>query len=148
MNLLLLYRIKCLPKNTNGRLAIPAVAGLLVLFATNQIVFAFLSLTYLLAWPPTSGTIPETGCVECGSLDLQRWRSRHSVRRSELLTRSHIVIKAKSNAYRRRWGRTISKLHYARTVLGKIIKIVATRCKILKLKCIIIIIIKHICKAP
>ena len=31
MNLLLLYRIKCLPKNTNGRLAIPALAGLLVL---------------------------------------------------------------------------------------------------------------------
>jgi len=30
MNLLLLYRIKCLPKNTNGRLAIPALAGLLV----------------------------------------------------------------------------------------------------------------------
>jgi len=33
MNLLLLYRIKCLPKNTNGRLAIPALAGLLVLKA-------------------------------------------------------------------------------------------------------------------
>ena len=32
MNLLLLYRIKCLPKNTNGRLAIPALAGLLVIF--------------------------------------------------------------------------------------------------------------------
>jgi len=31
MNLLLLYRIKCLPKNTNGRLAIPALAGLLVI---------------------------------------------------------------------------------------------------------------------
>jgi len=30
MNLLLLYRIKCLPKNTNRRLAIPALAGLLV----------------------------------------------------------------------------------------------------------------------
>jgi len=122
MNLLLLYRIKCLPKNTNGRLAIPAVAGLLVLFATNQIVFAFLSLTYLLAWPPTSGTIPETDCVECGSLDLQRWRS-HSVRRSELLTRIRVVIKAKQNrtqakaeAYRRRRGRTVSRLHYARNL--------------------------------
>ena len=33
MNLLLLYRIKCLPKNTNGRLAIPALAGLLVLIS-------------------------------------------------------------------------------------------------------------------
>ena len=31
MNLLLLYRTKCLPKNTNGRLAIPALAGLLVI---------------------------------------------------------------------------------------------------------------------
>jgi len=35
MNLLLLYRIKCLPKNTNGRLAIPALAGLLVLFVCD-----------------------------------------------------------------------------------------------------------------
>ena len=35
MNLLLLYRIKCLPKNTNGRLAIPALAGLLVLSCLN-----------------------------------------------------------------------------------------------------------------
>ena len=34
MNLLLLYRIKCLPKNTNGRLAIPALAGLLVFVDT------------------------------------------------------------------------------------------------------------------
>ena len=33
MNLLLLYRIKSLPKNTNGRLAIPALAGLLVLIS-------------------------------------------------------------------------------------------------------------------
>jgi len=35
MNLLLLYRIKCLPENTNGRLAIPALAGLLVHFRRN-----------------------------------------------------------------------------------------------------------------
>jgi len=38
MNLLLLYRIKCLPKNTNGRLAIPALAGLLVISFVKECV--------------------------------------------------------------------------------------------------------------
>jgi len=63
-------------------------------FYHNQVDFAFLSLTY---------------GDRLWSVDLQRWRSRHSIRRSEHLTRSRVVTKAmqnraqaKAEAYRRR----------------------------------------------
>jgi len=47
MNLLSLYRIKCLPKNSNGRLAIPALAGLLVYLFT-ACTFYFLAFFFIL----------------------------------------------------------------------------------------------------
>jgi len=114
---------------------------------SNRVRF---SLTYLLS--VATDFWDDSGDRLCGVwISSDGVAVRHSVRRAKLLTRSRVIIKAKQSnamqnraqakaeAYRRRWGCTVSKLNYARNlaqlVLRKIIKIVATRCKSLRLKC-------------